>query len=111
VIAFGEPEAEEPVAVDLRLSDRALFDRLSRWIDEDTTLFRGAADGGPSVIVADHVPDGASGPIVLARLRRFNLFRAVGSGFSCKKSPYKSAPAISKMAAVQTYPVADAVVF
>ncbi len=58
-------EAEEPVAVDLRLSDQALLDRLSRWIDDDTTLFRGAAGGGLSVIVADHVPDDASGPIVL----------------------------------------------
>lgn len=63
MIAFGEAEA--PIAVDLRLSDAALFDRLSGWIDEDTTLFRGMPDGGLSVIVADHVPNDASIPIVL----------------------------------------------
>ncbi len=65
MIAFGEPEAEEPVAVDLRLSDQALFGRLSRWIDEDSTLFRGAAGGGLCVIIADHAPDDAFGPVVL----------------------------------------------
>lgn len=52
MIAFGEAEAEEPVAVDLRLGDQALFDRLSRWIDEDTTLFRGAPGSGLKIRVS-----------------------------------------------------------
>jgi DNA-binding NarL/FixJ family response regulator len=58
-----EPDAE--ITVEVRLSEEALAQRISAWIEQSGTFVAGAAKGRLSVMIADHVPDDAESPVVL----------------------------------------------
>jgi DNA-binding NarL/FixJ family response regulator len=60
-----EPEPDAEITVEVRLSDGALSQRISGWIEQSGTFAAGAAKGRLSVMVADHVPDDAECPVVL----------------------------------------------
>jgi len=55
------------IAVELRLSDQALARRISEWLDLDESgrFVHGPVRGAASVTIADHIPDDATGPIIL----------------------------------------------
>ncbi len=60
----NEQEPAE-ITVEVRLSDEALGARISAWIESSGAFVAGAAKGGHSVMIADHIPDDADGPVVL----------------------------------------------
>lgn len=53
------------ITVEVRLSDEAMARRISEWIGNSGAFVAGAAKGALSVMVADHIPDDADGPVVL----------------------------------------------
>ncbi len=53
------------ITVEVRLSDEALARRISAWIESSGAFVAGAAKGRLSVMIADHIPDDADGPVVL----------------------------------------------
>ncbi len=60
-----EERISQDIVVEVRLSDEALADRIARWLDGNAGFSSGPAHGPGSVIVADHVPDDSSAPVVL----------------------------------------------
>jgi DNA-binding NarL/FixJ family response regulator len=61
--AVSEPQDE--LTVEVRLSDEALAQRISVWIEHSGIFVAGAAKGRLSVMLADHIPDDAESPVVL----------------------------------------------
>jgi len=59
-----EDEVPE-IAIELRLSDQAQLRRILNWIEASEGFVVGAAQGGLSVMIADHIPDDAMGPVIL----------------------------------------------
>jgi len=57
-------EAED-ITVEVRLSGEALARRIHGWLENSPGFVAGAAQGARAVMIADHVPDDADGPIVL----------------------------------------------
>jgi DNA-binding CsgD family transcriptional regulator len=53
------------IIVELRLSDPAEQQRLLDWIEGSGGFAAGAAGNQLSVMISDHVPDDAAGPVVL----------------------------------------------
>jgi DNA-binding CsgD family transcriptional regulator len=53
------------ITVEVRLSDDALARRVHAWLGAGQAFVEGAAQGACAVMIADHVPDDATGPIVL----------------------------------------------
>ncbi len=57
--------AAERIIVEVRLSDEALARRVSNWLEESASFIWGTANGPGAVIIADHVPDDVSAPVIL----------------------------------------------
>ncbi len=57
------------ITVEVRLSDETLARRIHEWLDATPAFVAGAAQGAHAVMIADHVPDDAAGPIVLLASR------------------------------------------
>lgn len=55
----------EAIVVEVRLSDEGLARRINYWVETSLAFVAGAAHGPRSVLVADHVPDDVSVPVVL----------------------------------------------
>lgn len=60
-----EEETDEAIVVELRLGDLATAERISRWLRHNPAFAEGVADGNLSVVIADHIPDDVSAPIIL----------------------------------------------
>ncbi len=53
------------IIVEVRLSDEPLARRISAWIETSGAFVAGPAGETHSVLIADHIPDDAGGPIIL----------------------------------------------
>lgn len=61
----AETDPETEIMVEVRLSDEALAHRISAWLEKSERFVEGAAAGPGSVMIADHIPDDAEGPVIL----------------------------------------------
>ncbi len=59
-----EADAAE-ITVEVRLSDELLARRILEWLERTEGFAAGAAAGNRAVMVADHIPDDTSSPVVL----------------------------------------------
>jgi DNA-binding NarL/FixJ family response regulator len=61
----GEEDDSDAIAVEVRLADVGLGERILDWIGASAAFVAGAAEGPRAVLIADHVPDDVGAPVIL----------------------------------------------